>query len=229
MQGDFTVRLDAQPLLGAGQQVFLSPGPHTLSVVCVDPLSVGRTFAVANLSIVHNPTKGLSSAIRNAAVNVGDTVLPAVPNGRIYKCTTGGNTAAGEPAWPVVAGGAVADGTAVWTEQTTALEAGTFTEVAGGSYARPAVVGSLANFSGTQGAGTTIASSGTGGTISNNVLIPYPAPTANWGLIFGVMIMDALAAGNALLWGALTTPKQVNNGDAAPAFPAATIQIQIDN
>ncbi len=100
-------------------------------------------------------------------------------------------------------------------------EAGTFTEVSGGSYARVAVLASLANFSGTQGAGTTVASSGTGGQTSNNVLITFPAPTANWGVVTHVALMDASSGGNAWVIRALALAKTVNNGDAAPSFPAA--------
>ena len=36
-------------------------------------------------------------------------------------------------------------------------------------------------------------------------------------------------AGNLLIYGNLTTSKTVNNGDAAPSFPAASLQFQIDN
>ncbi|MES2500135.1 MAG: hypothetical protein V4570_06350, partial [Pseudomonadota bacterium] len=43
------------------------------------------------------------------------------------------------------------------------------TEVSGGSYARVAVTSSLANWSGSQSAGSTSASSGTDGTIENNI------------------------------------------------------------
>lgn len=43
-------------------------------------------------------------------------VVPPVPNGRKYKCTTAGISGAAEPVWPVVSGGAVVDGTATWTE-----------------------------------------------------------------------------------------------------------------
>src|SRR5690606_21366039 len=56
------------------------------------------------------------------------------------------------------------------------------TEVTGGSYARVAVTSSLTNWAGTQGAGTTAASSGTSGTTSNNSAITFPTPTASWGL-----------------------------------------------
>lgn len=108
-------------------------------------------------------------------------------------------------------------------------DAGGGTEVTGGSYARVTVASSLANWAGTQGAGTTVASSGTSGTTSNNGAITFPTPTANWGTVTHFGIYDATSAGNLLFWGALTTSKTVNNGDAAPSFAAAALSIQIDN
>lgn len=174
-------------------------------------------------------TRGYSSAVRSASVALNDTVLPTTPNGRIYKCTTAGTTAAGEPTWPNTAGGTVTDGTAVWTEQTTAMEAGTFTEPSGGGYARVSLASSLANWAGTQAAGSTVASTGTGGTTSNNAALTFPAPTGNWGLLYGFFGSDALTAGNIWKYAALTTPKNVNSGDAAPSFAAAALTFQIDN
>lgn len=103
------------------------------------------------------------------------------------------------------------------------------TEVSGGSYARVAVTASLANFAGTQSAGSTSASSGTSGTTSNNGSITFPAPTANWGTIVGVFIADASSGGNMLMYGSLTTSKTVNSGDAAPSFAAAAFTYQEDN
>lgn len=108
-------------------------------------------------------------------------------------------------------------------------EAGGGTEVSGGSYARVAVASTLANWAGTQGAGTTVASSGTGGSTSNNAVITFPAPTANWGTVVAVGVFDAASAGNLLLYGALSQSKNVNNGDAAPSFPAAAFTYQEDN
>lgn len=108
-------------------------------------------------------------------------------------------------------------------------EAGGGTEVAGGSYARVAVPASLANWAGSQGAGTTAASSGTGGTTSNNASITFPVPTADWGSVVGFRLWDASSGGNALIYQALTTPKTINNGDAAPVFNAGALTIQIDN
>lgn len=103
------------------------------------------------------------------------------------------------------------------------------TEVSGGSYARVAVTSSLANWAGTQSSGSTVASSGTSGTTSNNNAITFPAPTGNWGSIVEVCVFDASSGGNVLFRTALTAPKTVNNGDAAPSFAAAALTFQIDN
>jgi len=101
------------------------------------------------------------------------------------------------------------------------------TEVSGGSYARIGVTSALANWAGTQGAGTTTASTGTSGTTSNNGSITFAAPTANWGVITGIGIYDALTSGNLLFYGNLTTSKTVNNGDAAPSFAAAALSLNL--
>lgn len=111
----------------------------------------------------------------------------------------------------------------------TPSDTGGGTEATGGSYARVAITSSLANWAGTQAAASTVASSGTSGTTSNNGPVTFPAPTANWGSIVAFGIHDALTGGNLVIWGALTTAKTVNNGDAAPAFAAAALSVQIDN
>lgn len=103
------------------------------------------------------------------------------------------------------------------------------TEVAGGAYARVAVACSLANWAGTQAAGSTAASSGDTGTTSNNNVITFPAPTANWGVVTHWGVYDAASAGNLLMYGTLAQSKTINNGDAAPAFAAAQLSLQIDN
>jgi hypothetical protein len=102
------------------------------------------------------------------------------------------------------------------------------TEVTGNAYARASVAASLANFAGTQGAGTTVASSGTTGTTSNNGSITFPTPTASWGAVTSFGIFDAASAGNLLFYGTLTITKTINQGDTV-TFPAASLSIQIDN
>lgn len=176
-------------------------------------------------------TRGFSNSIRSTAVSSGDTVIPATPNGHIYRCTTAGTTGSGEPTWPTTNNGTVTDGTAVWTEMYADLEAGNSNvkEVTGGSYARVGVTASLANFAGTQSVGSTTTSSGATGTTSNNNSITFAAPSANWGVIWGSGLWDASSAGNLWEYEALTTPKTVNNGDPAPSFAAAAYTHQIDN
>lgn len=102
-------------------------------------------------------------------------------------------------------------------------------EVSGGSYSRAVIASSMANWAGTQGAGTTVASSGVSGTTSNNVAITFPAPTAAWGSIVAIGIYDAATSGNELWYGSLSTPKTINAGDPAQFFSAAGLSIQIDN
>jgi hypothetical protein len=176
-------------------------------------------------------TRGYSSNVRSAVVSIGDTVIPTTPNGRLYKCTTGGTCGAGEPTWGTVNGGTTADGTAVWTEQYTAMKAGTFTEVANsGGYARASLNQSTTNWANTQNSGSG-ASSGTSDTTSNSVAITFPAPTGNWGVIFGVVQLDSAVygGGNALLRAVLTTPKTVNNGDPAPSIAIGALSFQYDS
>jgi len=133
---------------------------------------------------------------RSTAVALGVNTVPATLNGRLYKCTTAGTTGASEPTWPTTNGGTVTDGTAVWTEQTGAIYGGTIPEGAATGYARIAIASTLAAWSGTQSAGSTVASSGTGGQISNNAAISFAAVTTALGLVVGVGLWDALTGGN---------------------------------
>lgn len=103
------------------------------------------------------------------------------------------------------------------------------TEVTGGAYARVAVAASMANWAGTQGAGTTTVSTGTSGTTSNNNPVTFPAPTAAWGQAVEWGVWDAATGGNELIRAALGAPKTINNGDPGPSFAAGTLTYQNDN
>jgi hypothetical protein len=103
------------------------------------------------------------------------------------------------------------------------------TEVSGGGYARLAITSSMANWAGTQGANTTSASTGTSGTTSNNNPLTWTDPTADWGTITHFGLYDAATAGNLLVYGAMTTPRLVANGDSSPNIPVSQLQIQLDN
>lgn len=107
-------------------------------------------------------------------------------------------------------------------------EAGGGTEVSGGSYARAPLAASLANWAGTQSAGSTTASSGTSGTTSNNAAINFPTPSANWGTVVSIRWWDAASGGNAWVCTPLTVSKTINTGDSV-SFPAGTNSLQIDN
>ena len=107
-------------------------------------------------------------------------------------------------------------------------DSGGGTEVTGGSYARVGVSSTLANWAGTQSAGSTTASTGTGGQTSNNNTIIFPTPTASWGVVTHFALYDASTSGNQLYWGPLGANKSINNGDPAPSFPAGSLTITED-
>lgn len=103
------------------------------------------------------------------------------------------------------------------------------TEVTGTGYARVAVTSSLANWAGTQSAGSTTASTGTSGTTSNNNAITFPTPGAGgWGTVTSVEWMDAASAGNSWICIGLTIAKTINQGDTV-SFSPASLTVQVDN
>ena len=107
-------------------------------------------------------------------------------------------------------------------------DAGGGTEVTGNNYARVAVACTETAWAGTQGAGTTAASSGTSGTTSNNAQINFPTPSATWGTVLAFGIFDAATGGNLLIYAPLTVAKTINPGDVVD-FPPGTLTFQDDN
>lgn len=95
-------------------------------------------------------------------------------------------------------------------------ETGGGTEVSGGSYARVQRDPLDANWT---------AASGTNGLTDNAAALTFPSPTANWGAITHIAILDATSGGNMLFYGSLTTPKTVNNGDTAPSFAIGALSV----
>lgn len=106
---------------------------------------------------------------------------------------------------------------------TTGSAAACGTEVTYSGYSRVAVTSSLTNWAGTQGATTTVASSGTSGTTSNNATITFGSPTSGPNTVVEFCVMDASSGGNLLWRAALTTSKTINNGDAAPSFAISAL------
>ncbi len=198
-----------------------------------DWLFRGQTFTPSATLYVGLLTSTKGSRANSMAYALNDTIFLTANDGKVhlYKCTTAGTTAASQGTlYPGANDEAITDGTAVFTDQYAGLEAASAAvEPSGGAYGRVAVASSLANWAGTQSAGSTTASSGTGGTTSNNGAITFPAPTANWGVTGMLGIYDAASAGNMWIYAPLAAVKTINNGDAAPSFAAAALTNQIDN
>ena len=85
----------------------------------------------------------------------------------------------------------------LWTSDPT--DAGSGTEVSGGSYARTAVSFATA--------------SGTSGNVLNDADVTFPTATASWGTVGWIGINDALSSGNLLYHTALDTAKTIDSGD----------------
>jgi hypothetical protein len=104
------------------------------------------------------------------------------------------------------------------------------TEVSGTGYARVEVPTSLTDWCGTQGAGSTSASSGTSGTTSNNADIDFGTAGGAWGTVTYWEAYDAVTSGNRLMWGAIVdsggvpTPRSIANGDPVK-FPTSALSI----
>jgi hypothetical protein len=84
------------------------------------------------------------------------------------------------------------------------------TEVTGGSYARIAKTAASAGFN-----------AASGGSATNSAEIDFGTATANWGTVTHFAIYDAATAGNMLAWGALGTPKTINNTDGGKFLAGA--------
>lgn len=156
--------------------------------------------------------------LRSATYTPGQYAWPSTPNGRLYRCTTGGVTGTTEPNWldgsAVVNGGTVTDGTVVWTEQSAALAAGTIPEPSGNAYARVPFTRSLSAVMGTQVSASGTASSGPGGTVSPLAAVAFPVGTpGGWGPIWGYALNTAASAGVWLAFTQMDVPRKHEPGD----------------
>jgi hypothetical protein len=89
-------------------------------------------------------------------------------------------------------------------------EAGSGTEVSGGSYARQTVTFTV-----------------TGNAAANTAAVEFPTATASWGTITYAAIYDASTGGNLLASGGLATSKTIDSGDVF-RIPAGDFDITLD-
>jgi len=89
-------------------------------------------------------------------------------------------------------------------------DAGTGTEVSGGSYARQSFASTIS-----------------GNAASNTSAIEFPTATASWGTIGWVGVWDNSTGGNLLFHGALTASKTIASGDVF-RVPAGDLDITLD-
>lgn len=115
------------------------------------------------------------------------------------------------------------DGTNMWLCLFTVdpTDSTTGTEVTGGSYARVAIDRTGTGFAAATGTTATTNPAGT---------TTFPTATANWGTVTAFGLCKSLAGSlstDLVFWGAVATPKAVNNGDTA-SFLAANLSITCD-
>ena len=100
------------------------------------------------------------------------------------------------------------------------VDSGAYVEVTGGGYAR------WPNASG-DSVWTAMTAPGSG---ENVTVFTFGPATENWGMVSGVVICDSATPGqgnsNMLLWGQLSTARDVQNGDTFQ-FSAGSVDISI--
>ena len=89
-------------------------------------------------------------------------------------------------------------------------DAGSGTEVSGGSYARQSFASTIS-----------------GNAASNTSAIEFPTATGSWGTVDWVAVWDNLTGGNLLFHGALTASKTIASGDVF-RVPAGDLDITLD-
>lgn len=89
-------------------------------------------------------------------------------------------------------------------------DAGTGTEVSGGSYARQSFASTIS-----------------GNAASNTSAIEFPTATGSWGTIGWVAVWDNVSGGNMLFHGSLATSKTIASGDVF-RVPAGDLDITLD-
>jgi hypothetical protein len=176
-------------------------------------------------------TSTVSVRANTTAYALGDRVMLGTSDLSVYEVVIAGTTAGAPPSFNTALGSTTADGTVTWLTLKQGLpkrpiyvalhtadptDLALATEVTGGSYARAQTDPADATWTGPAASPTVTA---------NVADIVFPSPSAAWGSITHFSTWDRATLGNMIYYGALTTPKTVNNGDPAPRFPAGALSI----
>jgi hypothetical protein len=94
-----------------------------------------------------------------------------------------------------------------------------FTELSGTGYARQSVARSLAAWAGTQGVGTTLASTGTSHKSSNNDEIDWGTAGSAWGTAVGVVFLDTDSPAAAWMFIPFAAPVAISTDDPVSIAP----------
>lgn len=151
-------------------------------------------------------------------------------NCRLFKCTTAGTSGAADPfstTGTETVGQTVADNTAVWTEQTNAIEnqadaAAFLSELSGNGYARVSI--GLADFN---PAAAIAGATSTGASDQNSAAINFAAATGAWSPIVGFFTVDAATNGRYIRYWYLTSQLAIASGQY-PSFAVNAITQETD-
>ncbi len=170
----------------------------------------------------------------DTVVAIGDIHRPTTWNDRLFEVVARAGdfkTGVSEPTWDLDIGDETVDDQITWIAMAVGLpkrahfialftaapgEAGGGTEVTGGSYARVRLTPLDANW--------TDVSAGDGQT-DNAVDITFPAPTADWGTVSHMSIMDRLTGGNMMSFSVLAASQVINSGQQAPKFAVGALTV----
>lgn len=106
-------------LLGSGYTPNLTADTHWSDISSHEITGTGYTAGGVSLSSVSLAVTAANSWgvswAASTAYGYGTIVIPASPNGLLYRCSTAGTSGSSAPAWPTTTGQVVTDGTAKWT------------------------------------------------------------------------------------------------------------------
>lgn len=114
-----------------------------------------------------------------------------------------------------------------WAALATAADDGTITEMTGTGYSRKQLLRSPLVFSGTQGPGSTTASSGTTHRTSNSASINFGTSGDAWGNATHMVLYDASSGGNAFVYATIEGGFDISAGGISVAFDAGALNITI--